>query len=232
MRRGFISDAHGHVEAFLRGLEVLRDEGASDVHFLGDAIGYLPGFGVLEMLRDQGIPALLGNHEAMALAGPVPPDRDRVYRLNGVLAGMPVALRRYLEGLPSRRRLDGAQGPLLLVHGSPREPLTGYVHADADLAGLETDGCRWVFMGHTHRPFIRRRGDATFVNVGSCGLPRDHGALGSVALFDDEAGQARILRFPIAEETRRALARCGPPAPEVEAVFGRRSAAFGEVVAS
>jgi hypothetical protein len=67
--------------------------------------------------------------------------------------------------------------------------------------------------------------------VGSCGLPRDHGALGACCLYDDETGDVRILRFDIRDAVDRARARCGGLHPLVDDVLGRRvDACVGELV--
>jgi len=97
------------------------------------------------------------------------------------------------------------------------------VYADTDLDAFAGLGKRAVFMGQTHRPFVRQERDTLFVNVGSCGLPRDCGNLGAVCLFDDVQGTARIVRFDITSATTAALERCGPVASEVLAVFARRA---------
>ena len=68
------------------------------------------------------------------------------------------------------------------------------------------------------------------MNVGSCGLPRDCGHLGAACLFDDQTGEASVIRFDISAATQAALARCGPVAPEVEAVFERTGDCFGELL--
>ena len=52
MRIGLLADGHGNVEAFDRGLHALREAGAERFYFLGDAVGYLPGAGILARLRE------------------------------------------------------------------------------------------------------------------------------------------------------------------------------------
>jgi predicted phosphodiesterase len=219
---GLLSDAHGNREAFDQGLSVLRGEGAQAVYFLGDAVGYLPGDGVVAAIREEGIAPILGNHEAMLLAGQPDPQREPIFRLGETAAAMSATNRAFLQEWPDRLELDAEFGPVLLVHGSPRRPLDDYVYPDTDLEPFEVPGARAVFMGQTHRPFVRHRGETVFMNVGSCGLPRDCGHLGSAGLFDDVTGAARIVRFDIREATAAALRRCGPVAPEVLAVFDRR----------
>ena len=94
----------------------------------------------------------------------------------------------------------------LFVHGSPSDPTWGYVYPDTPLEEFDDVTADVVFMGHTHRPFVRISGATTFVNVGSCGMPRDGDPRGAAALFDTTSGEATILRFDIAEPSRRALA--------------------------
>jgi predicted phosphodiesterase len=228
---GFLSDAHGNLEAFELAVALLRREGATRLYFLGDAVGYLPGGAVVEALGKMEIDVILGNHEAMLLRGEVEADRDAVYRLNETRRALPAAARAYLESWPSARQIEAPCGPMTMVHGSPADPTFDYVYPDTDLTVFRVPPGTTVFMANTHRPFIRRCGDATFVNIGSCGLPRDRGDLGSVCLFDDASGDAAILRFDIAAASRRALERCGPVHPSVLAVMQRRTeSVFGKVL--
>jgi predicted phosphodiesterase len=167
--------------------------------------------------------AIRGNHDAMLLAGETDPGRDAIFQLGETAAGMSSANRSFMESWPDHLDLESEAGRLLLVHGSPREPLNGYVYPDTDLRPLGGTGARAIFMGQTHRPFVREAGETLFVNVGSCGLPRDCGNLGAACLFDDTRGTARIVRFDIGAATLAAIRRCGPVAPEVLAIYDRRS---------
>lgn len=130
---------------------------------------------------------------------------------------------KFLATWPDHRVIESPSGTILLVHGSPANRLGGYLYPDTDLSALSALGARYIFVGQTHRPFVRREEQATFVNVGSCGLPRDCGHLGAACVFDTQTGEVEILRFDIQQATRAALRRCGPVSPQVMAVFGRRS---------
>lgn len=220
---GFLADAHGNREAFEQGDAILRAKGADTIYFLGDAVGYLPGDAVLDALRAAGTIPVLGNHDAALLAGDVDARRDRIYRLGDTLRTVSQANMAYLATWPDHRYVDSPAGRLLLVHGSPTNRLGGYIYPDSDLGPYSTTNADYVFVGQTHRPFVRRAGQTTFVNVGSCGLPRDCGHLGAACLFDTSTGEVEIVRFDIRDATTAALARCGPVAPEVLAVFARRS---------
>ena len=56
MRLGILSDAHGNVEAFQRGLELLAEARADMIYFLGDAVGYIPDGRVVSLLRESVYP--------------------------------------------------------------------------------------------------------------------------------------------------------------------------------
>jgi predicted phosphodiesterase len=227
---GFLSDAHGNREAFELGLSVLQRKGAETVYFLGDAVGYLPGTGVIDAIQESSVGAISGNHDAMLVSGVVDAAKDAVFQHAQTNRAMTEEQRAFLATWPERRELDSPRGRLLLVHGSPLDPLNGYVYPDTDLGPFASTAHAAIFMGQTHRPFIREVNGTLFVNVGSCGLPRDCGNLGSVCLFDDAVGTATIIRFNIESATASALRRCGPVAPDVLAIYHRRApdGCFGE----
>jgi putative phosphoesterase len=221
--RGFLSDAHGNLEAFERGVEVLRASGAESIWFLGDAVGYLPGTEVVAAVAELADGAVRGNHDDAVLRGDVDANRDALLRHGDIAARLTGVDRGTLQSWPERVVHDSSCGPLLMVHGSPQDPLHGYVYPDSDLAPIAASEYRVVLMGQTHRPFVRELDGTVIVNVGSCGLPRDCGTRGAACLFDDATASARILRYDIGPATAASLDRCGPVAPEVLAVFGRRA---------
>ena len=223
MKIGLVSDAHGNVEALERALQVLEALGAEVCYFLGDAVGYLPGIAAIECLRARRIFCLRGNHEAMLLSGNEPCDREAIYRIADARAMMSAELLDHVAQWPERHEMDAPCGRVILVHGSPADSVWGYVYPDTELQTFAVPARATVFMANTHRPFVRRNDGATFVNIGSCGLPRDCGNLGAAGLFDDRSGEARIIRFDIESETAAALSRCGPVDQTVLDVFARRS---------
>ena len=204
---GILSDAHGHRAAFDYAIQVLTAEGASRFVFLGDAVGYIPSPGVLGAIREMAgaIVCVRGNHEDVMLSAQFDAAREPVYqhaRTRALLTPDDLAT---ITGWPVRRQLDLPAGQALFVHGSPIDPINGYVYPDADLGALTTRA-DFVFMGHTHRPFIRRVGHTLFVNVGSCGLPRDRRGLGSAAMFNELTGDVRLVRFDLAALNAQLLA--------------------------
>jgi putative phosphoesterase len=193
---GFVSDAHGNALGLDRCLEALQRIKAERIYFLGDCVGYMPHEeAVLSRLKATGVTCIRGNHEEMLLGKlPFSATQDAVYRLTDVRSRLARGWINWIESWPTQLTLvvDGVR--LLLVHGSPLDPISGYVYPDTDLTAFHSLPHDVVLLGHTHRPFIRASGPVTVVNVGSCGLPRDSGGAASCASYDTATGRADILR--------------------------------------
>lgn len=199
MRIAVFSDAHGNVSYLEHCLDSMSSHGVDQFVFLGDAVGYFPtGLKAYEMIRDKGSQMLLGNHEAM-LSGilPVPEESKEVYQFP--LLEITQEKIKELRGLLPYYRLTVGELSLLFVHGSPWDPLSGYLYEDSPLLDAIPQKFDFIFAGHTHRPFIKRIGSSTFVNVGSCGLPRDVGNFPSYSIFDTAKGDVEIIREIIEE---------------------------------
>lgn len=225
---GMLSDAHGNVEGLLAGLAILRREAAARILYLGDAVGYLPGSAVVDAISaDDGIDPIAGNHEAMLLDTDGAFD-DGVFRFSETRRALGRPGMERIAKWPDRRTIGTPSGPVLVVHDGPGGG-GDHLRTDADLVALGPLPWSIVCMGHTHRPFIRMVGSTLFVNVGSCGLPRDDGRFGAVAVLDTETGDVRIIRFDLRDATRRAMARVGPVHPLVAATMARRTSLGPEV---
>jgi putative phosphoesterase len=217
---GVLSDAHGNRPGFDAAIAALRNQGARRFVFLGDAVGYLPTRDVLAAILELGdaITCLRGNHEDMVLAGRLDPAREPMYQHDAVRRQLRSGDVELMASWPTRRSLVVSAGTALYVHGSPADPAGGYVYPDTDLASFEVDA-DFVFMGHTHRPFVRQCGHTQFVNVGSCGLPRDCPGSGSAALFDEATGSIRLVRFDIGGDASNVLAATPDVHPSIIALL-------------
>lgn len=220
---GLVSDAHGNSRAFDRAVELLLAHGVERLFFLGDAVGYVPSTAVLDSLARLGdlVQCIRGNHEAMLLENHSDVAREPLYQIEALRPMLTPAQQLMIASWPALRSevIDGQK--LLLVHGSPTDPTYGYVYPDTDLAGFTPDA-DWVFMGNTHRPFIREQAGIRYVNIGSCAMPRDDGRYGSAALLNMETRSARILRFDITHETSFIMEQFPMVHPSVRDVYKRR----------
>ena len=199
MKIGIISDAHGNAICLRLCLDYLKKANVKRKYFLGDAVGYCPDYNpVCSILRKEFDLCLLGNHDAVAL------DHIRknsfnesIAKISYVKKGLTNTNRKFLLGLKPMADMKINNKHILLVHGSPWNPLEEYVYPDSiscDFASLNYDT---IFMGHTHRPFISQVGNLLIVNVGSCGLPRDYGALASCVIYNTDKNEAQIIRIPL-----------------------------------
>lgn len=229
---GVLSDAHGNGPAFDRAIALLKSLGAHSFMFLGDAVGYIPSLSVVASLRELGsrVRCIKGNHEQMLLECRCDSSKDAVYQLSTVRSlATPEDLKMLATWVPFKKE-ELTSETVLWVHGSPIAPTDGYVYPDSDLSLFQPNAAV-VFMGHTHRPFVRDCEGVRYVNVGSCGLPRDDGRFGSAALYDPLSGSVRVIRFDITAETEAILANNPDVHSSVHELFMRRSEAiFGDVV--
>lgn len=197
MKWCLFSDAHGNA-AYMDALTAhWRTQEYDGYFFLGDAVGYFPDWrAVLALLTALKCRCLLGNHDAMTVGLlPIDAGKDTVYRLSAVRAALDDGQRATLGAYPSRLSVSLGKYRCLLVHGTPEDPLTGYGYENTAAAGWNQPDIDFLFMGQTHRPWLRRNDHTTVVNVGSVGLPRDVGNAPSWAVFDDRSGTVAIERL-------------------------------------
>jgi diadenosine tetraphosphatase ApaH/serine/threonine PP2A family protein phosphatase len=194
MREAVISDIHANLEAFTAVLADIDGRGVESILNLGDAIGYGPNPNrVVELLRERGVPSVLGNHELAVL------DREQLdwfnphsrEALERTLRILTADTRAWIDELPDFI----VSGDARYVHGLPPDRISRYLFTQ-DPDGLrEAFGAyeeRICFVGHTHELRIVEfdgqeatnmplsRQGFTFVpdrryivNVGSVGQPRD-----------------------------------------------------------
>jgi putative phosphoesterase len=228
---GLIADAHGNAPAFERGISLLKHSGAEQIYFLGDAIGYIPSVAVIDALNALGnyVHCIRGNHEVMLLDEQISPERDAVYLISRVRQKLRTEHLRLIKKWPESRNEVIDSLKVLFVHGSPSDPTHGYVYPNTELSSFQPNA-KWVFMAHTHYPFIRTHDGVHYVNVGSCGLPRDDGQYGSVAIFDTSVPNIHVLRYPIHDVTTRVIAQFPEIHLSVRDLLERRlTNIFGEI---
>lgn len=199
MKLCVFSDAHGNLlflDAFLQYCANLQIE---RWFYLGDSVGYYPdGDAVLSRLRALGAFCLEGNHDSM-LRGefPIPEQREAIYQLRPTIASVTPENMAFIKSWPEihDETIDGLR--MEFVHGSPLNHLKGYSYEDSDMAQYDRPGLDMLFMGHTHRPWMRQNPHTLLVNVGSVGLPRDQGCRPSFAICDTNAREVQLLRIEV-----------------------------------
>jgi putative phosphoesterase len=219
------SDAHGNLRGLEKAFEISELHGAEYFVYLGDSIGYIPSIHALELLRTskKKIHFVKGNHENQLLSLNDPTVPDTLKKHSWITRQMSHKQIDFISSWPEKLTLESGKRKFLFVHGSPEKPLDGYIYADSllDMNAAYVD-YQLVFVGNTHIPFIRKFGQSFIVNVGSVGLPRDHGKVASLALLNLDTSEVRIIRYSISEIQDELLEKFGDVLDErVKELFER-----------
>ena len=193
MKLCVFSDIHGNGHAFRPAFEQILSEGADAHLFLGDLCGYY--FDQLEIFRMiRSIPnliALQGNHDRMFIEIIEGHDLLRKRYADRFGKSMEFLLKRDFKELyewlksVSEEYTDPMKR-FACYHGSPVDPLNGYIYPDNDVQFEPPSACSFIFLGHTHHRMKKAFKGGLIINPGSLGQPRD-GRWPSYALFDTDS---------------------------------------------
>jgi len=228
MRTAIISDIHSNLEAFRQVLTDIDQSGVDRVVCLGDNVGYGPEpEAVVDLIRDQDIPCVMGNHE-LAIVEPRyqdlmnPNARESILLTQRLISAHTV---NYMKGLKASLVFHGS----LCVHGCPPESVITYLFqvSRAKLKEIFLSMKeRICFVGHTHnlgiiqfdgekmtrRPlskgvFPLKGKQSYIINVGSVGQPRDGDNRAKYVIWDSASRQVdvRFIAYDIARTASRIL---------------------------
>jgi predicted phosphodiesterase len=218
MRVLVVSDIHANLAAFESILQKTRSD-RDIVICLGDLVGYGPDPRECIALAAEHCTVVLGGNHDHAAAGVADISwfADHASRAmewtRPQLTSSDIA---YLERLPLKTDYQG----LLFSHGSPEDPLWGYIFSEADTKSAfaqEDFGC--CFFGYTHLPSfftqtVDNRGRSSYkagyghadqiietrrehrrflINPGSVGFPRDRADTHRYAQYHRSIAQYAIF---------------------------------------
>lgn len=222
MKIGIISDIHSNLEALQTVLEKMPS--VDPIICAGDIVGY--GANPNEcvgLIKDRNIRCVLGNHDRAVLTGDTswfnPLAAKAVHWTRNALHS---ECREFLAGLPEKLSFD-FDFPLLVVHGSPMNPVEEYV--------LEERGARRCFeaakqdliiIGHTHvaQSFslgktvetgyykgggVLNLGGRTIINAGSVGQPRDGNWMASYAVIEGRRAEIFRVAYDVESASKKIL---------------------------
>lgn len=208
MKIAIISDVHGNLLALNSALVRIRDLGCDQIWCLGDNFGYFPdGELCFKLVNEHCSVVLMGNHEAMLLGHIKYSAADEsVYRLTPIKKSLDnVSLNKISELPLSKIMVIDNNLKIFLSHGSPLDNLQGYIYPWDNLEHTlkriteKFSEITSFVMGNSHRPLIYKDRLGTLMNVGSVGLPRETGSLGSFGLIEISSScvQYSIERFEL-----------------------------------
>jgi predicted phosphodiesterase len=182
-----LSDIHGNgiaMEQFAFEVDKIKPDA---IICLGDTLGYLDEeIKCYEILEKIHAIHLMGNHEAMALGIiEINSEFEDVYKLNDAKSRLSIDTLKNIRNFPREANLIDRNFKAEFYHGNPADPLNGRVYFDTKIEP-KNNQTNFIFVGNTHRSFSQTNLWGKVINVGSLGLPRDNGSLGTFVLVDTE----------------------------------------------
>lgn len=192
MKIAILSDIHGNIFALDAVIKEIHKKNVDRVFFLGDLMGYYyHPKQVYQKLLELKATIILGNHEQLlfdCVDGKI--QLDQLRNLYG--SGHRIALEEFttseieiLRCLPESH-IEIIEGvSIACYHGTPFEK-NFYLYPDTDreIFSKCDIGVDFVFVGHSHYPFIAQLNNSTLINVGSIGQSRVAGGIASWCLLD------------------------------------------------
>jgi predicted phosphodiesterase len=170
---GVITDVHGDIDGLRRALVLLENDlQVDEVWCNGDLVDKGPNpQAVIALIRERGIPTVMGNHDAGAPL--IELELRRRPELRGFYdtSAFDDAEIDFLRALPATRTFERAGVSVMVAHGTPWSHST-YTFSNAlsrvvqrVLHEAETD---MVLLGHTHEPMVMLvGGEPRICNSGS-----------------------------------------------------------------
>jgi putative phosphoesterase len=223
MRVLILSDLHGNAAA----LEAVAREPHDAVLCLGDIVGYGPEPGAcFAWIQAHATVTVRGNHDEALARGTPPRCRPAFERFAAEMAPLGRAQLsgrecQRLGSYPAMASFQAGGLHLLLVHGTPSDPLYRYLGPDAGEWAREVDRLEAdiVLVGHTHLQFDLTVGGKRVVNPGSAGQPKDGDPRAAYAVLDDGTLTLKRVAYDV-EHTVRGLVHSGASPETIAALSG------------
>jgi protein phosphatase len=215
LRIVLLSDIHGNYDALSTVLNLIKDYDYLVV--VGDLVDYGPEpEKVVDTIKSLNAIVVRGNHDhAVAFnvdcgCGEKTHDISIFTRERITIPRLDENQVKYLGSLPLEETISLNGYSLKIVHGSPSNPLYGYVYpwnirsslCSTNLrlaASMDEKECEltWsvLFLGHTHYQFSLRMGKTLIVNPGSVGQPRDGDQRASFTIVELNGDEQKIIHY-------------------------------------
>lgn len=194
MKIGVLSDIHGNITALNAVIKHAQGLNVDAYFILGDLVGYYPKSGkVVRCIRNLSNTIVIqGNHERLLME--VVDGTTNIEKLNEKYGeGHEIALRElgvneleWLRSLPVEKDIVVDDISIKLCHGAPGNPNL-YLYPDTSqeiLNKLCIENLDFIFIGHSHYPFVTSKNNCVLINVGSVGMSKDVGGLASWGVLD------------------------------------------------
>jgi putative phosphoesterase len=207
MRLALLADIHGNLPALDAVLADIERERITEILVAGDLVGGCPQpRAVIERLRALNAHIILGNNDIRLLhmvSGELPPEWMTCKQFAPARAGMPdPVVIDFLASLPEQITLQfPGTAPIRMVHGTPNS-INELLFPDQNpelLDSILTQIPEAVLVcGHTHIPWMARRGNQLAINPGAVCAPYNGeiGAQYAILAWDGTQWQAEHRLIP------------------------------------
>ena len=230
-----ISDIHSNLASLEVVLEDIRKRDIGEIFCLGDIVGYGPDPSqCLDLIIENNIASIMGNHDHAVFYEPT--------NFNVGAEKASYWSRQVLEDEPDREKRNQRwaflgrlsvrlqMGNIMMVHASPRRPVTEYIFPDdiytnaPKISAIFERIEHLCFVGHTHVPgvfledpdfystdelggvYTINADERAIVNVGSVGQPRDQDNRACYVVVNEEKIQFLRLEYDIERTVEKVLA--------------------------
>ena len=209
MRIAVISDIHANYIALSNCMNHIKKVGIDKIICLGDIVGYYyDPDKCLDLLLDNNVECIKGNHESMLLEILDNPNKlDEYIKIYG--NGIKIAYEKlnkyhlsFIKNLPEKKNFIFEKINVLIAHGSPWNN-NFYIYPnskDEIYKKLEEYNKSYIFLGHTHHQMFKKVYNTTVVNPGSVGQPRDIGNEAKWLLFETKKNKITFFKTPFDTE--------------------------------
>jgi putative phosphoesterase len=207
MRILLVADIHGNWPALQA---IVKKEPYDVCLFLGDLVDYgLEPAPCIAWVHQHARYAIRGNHDHAVAQNVTVSGHNGFKFLTGITRPLtrerisPDDLR-VLSQLPVTRMVTLEEERFLLVHGSPQDPLEGYMPANEEVwtRRLKNVDAKIVCVGHTHEPYVLEVANKLVINPGSVGQSRDGDPRASYAIIEDHVVTLQRAEYPIEDAVR------------------------------
>jgi len=217
LRYAVISDIHANLEALTASLDLIGTMEVDRIVCLGDLVGYNANPNeVTDLIREQGIPLIMGNHDAVACGLENPWNFNPIAREAALWTRRTLTEEnsRYLRQPPTEILIDDR---FVMAHGSLQHRdqylfSQETIDKNFDLLHKKYGHIHLAFFGHTHYQIAHVKGPDGIgnltqkviplasghdylINPGSIGQPRDQDPRAAFLVYDDQAREVETFRL-------------------------------------
>lgn len=230
-----ISDIHSNLAALTAVLEEIDRQGIEEIFCLGDLVGYGPQPAeCLDLIVERQIVSIMGNHDQAVIYEPTNfnpgAERASYWTRQHLEEEANLDKRNHRWAFLGRLMFRLQMGNILLVHGSPRRPVSEYIFPDdiytntSKVASIFERVDHICFVGHTHVPGVFlddpdfyspdeidgeypiHENERAIINVGSVGQPRDQDTRASFVTVNDNVVSFHRVEYDVEDTVKKIFA--------------------------